>query len=326
MSWDRPQPEDIWEFARAKRQGIWHAQNRCMRFLNGAGDDIPGVTVDLYGDLIQTQLFDHSASPECEKMEKLLIQRLKPRFLVRKIRISPDGASLQSPKMEIIHNRDHQDHVASGWVVENSVRYFVDLLDTVNPGLFLDMRDNRQRLKDLALGKKVLNLFAYTCSFGVVAAVGGAALVHNVDISQKILDRGKKNLDGNGSDHSKVEFIRRDSREFLQSGVESDAKYDLIVLDPPSFSRSKMGVFSVSSEMQDLIKQCLMLLVEGGWLLVATNWSKLTPVRFAEWIEGAAGQANCTLSAVERGKPQKDFPRKGEMPESAMQYFWVQKA
>ena len=123
-------------------------------------------------------------------------------------------------------------------VLEYGHRFYVNLHDYLDTGLFLDHRETRRMVGEEAAGKRVLNLFAYTCSFGVYAAAAGADRVDNLDLSNTYLDWGKRNFTLNDLDPAAHGFLREDALAWLRKAPGQ--KYDLVVLDPPTFSNSKM--------------------------------------------------------------------------------------
>lgn len=160
-------------------------------------------------------------------------------------------------------------------VREGGLRFLVNLEAYQDTGLFLDHRNTRAMVKERAQGKRFLNLFAYTGSFTVYAAAGGAVESDSVDLSNTYLDWAGRNFDLNGIDRSAHRLVRADVFAWLRTQTEGSTLklYDLIVLDPPSFSNSKkmMGVLDVQRDHPWLIRQCLDLLAPGGALLFSTN-------------------------------------------------------
>jgi len=155
-------------------------------------------------------------------------------------------------------------------VHEYGVAFRVNLEDYLDTGLFLDHRETRQIVAKLAQGKRLLNLFAYTCSFSVHAAVQGAAYTKSVDLSNTYTEWGHENFRLNGLNLKLNPIIRADCLAFLQEETE---KYDLIVIDPPTLSRSKKmeGLFDVQADYVDLLHKALRLLLPGGTLFFSTN-------------------------------------------------------
>ena len=160
---------------------------------------------------------------------------------------------------------------------ENSITFNLRVDTGLSPGLFLDQRANRKLLRNLSRNTKVLNLFAYTCSFSVVAALGGATQVTSVDVSQPFLDWGKENFTSNGLPTEGHYFVKADTRDYLTLARKRGWLFNYIILDPPSFSRSKGNTFAVKKELVPMAKNCLDLLVPGGEVLVSTNLSTWSP-------------------------------------------------
>ena len=159
-------------------------------------------------------------------------------------------------------------------VDEYGHRFYVNLHDYLDTGLFLDHRETRRMVGEEAAGKRVLNLFAYTCSFGVYAAAGGADRVDNLDLSNTYLDWGKRNFTLNDLDPAAHGFLREDALAWLRNAPGD--KYDLIVLDPPTFSNSKMmnDVLDTQRDHAELINRSLDRLLPGGTLYFSTNYRK----------------------------------------------------
>lgn len=158
-------------------------------------------------------------------------------------------------------------------VTESGHRFLVNLEAYLDTGLFLDHRNTRAMVGARARGKRLLNLFCYTGSFSVYAAAGGAASSLSVDMSNTYLDWARRNFELNGLDLRRHRLLRADVVAFLRDAVKQEQRYDLIVLDPPSFSSSKkmQGVFDVQRDHVELIKNCLALLAPQGELFFSTN-------------------------------------------------------
>ena len=161
-------------------------------------------------------------------------------------------------------------------VCEYGVKFKVNLIDYLDTGLFLDHRETCQRVARLSKGKWLLNLFSYTCSFSVQAAVQGAAYTKSVDLSNTYCDWGKENFLLNNCSLKTNEVIRADCLKFLEEERLSIHKYDLIVIDPPTVSRSKKmdQMFDIQLDYIDLITKALDLLREEGVLFFSTNSRK----------------------------------------------------
>jgi len=159
-------------------------------------------------------------------------------------------------------------------VIEGDLKFRVNLSNYLDTGLFLDGRKKRALIRHEAGGKRVLNLFAYTCSLSVAAAIGGAAQVDSVDLSNTYLEWGKLNFALNGlSVSDELTLIRTDVLQFLDQPKVKKSRWDIIILDPPSFSNSKKmpETLDIRRDYRELISKSLALLSPGGTLYFSTN-------------------------------------------------------
>ena len=162
-------------------------------------------------------------------------------------------------------------------VTEAGIRYGLDFAAGYSHGLFLDQRANRAQLR-LLRPKKLLNTFAYTCSFSVVGALAGAETL-SVDLSKKSLDRGKQNLELNDVKEGKHRFIADDAMQLIPRLETRGERFDVIILDPPTFSRNNQGrLWQVEQHFEDLVNAALEIAMPKCSILLSTNCTKLDPV------------------------------------------------
>jgi len=164
-------------------------------------------------------------------------------------------------------------------VEEGGLKFLVNLDDYLDTGLFLDHRLTRARLRERARGARFLNLFCYTASATVYAASGGARGTVSVDLSNSYLDWAAQNFKLNGLDPAHHRLERADCRQWLREAAGNDASFDLILLDPPTFSNSKrmQGVLDIQRDHPELIELCMRLLAARGLLLFSTNAQRFRP-------------------------------------------------
>jgi 23S rRNA (cytosine1962-C5)-methyltransferase len=176
-------------------------------------------------------------------------------------------------------------------IVENGLKFLISLDAGYSTGLFLDQRENRRRLLTSNLrGKTVLNTFAYTCAFSVAAARAGA-IVTSLDLSKRYLDWGRDNFRLNGIDPVAHDFIYGDCFDWLARLAKKGRSYDMVLLDPPTFSTVKKGrAFSAEKDYAKLVALAEPLVKAGGTLFCSTNARLLSPQRF--------------MDAVQRGSPR----------------------
>jgi 23S rRNA (cytosine1962-C5)-methyltransferase len=194
------------------------------------------------------------------------------------------GEVLQLPRGAVVLKRRERQRGTSQYertgrrgedfiVGEAGLRFIVNLEAYLDTGLFLDHRITRSMVRERAAGKRVLNLFAYTGSFTVYAAHGGARESVSVDISNTYQHWARRNFELNGLDLSRHRLVRADVVAFLRDAIQAGERFDLIVLDPPTFSNSKkmQVALDVQRDHPQLIADCLRLLSPGGELFFSTN-------------------------------------------------------
>ena len=244
------------------------------RLFHGRGRRWPGLeqlTVDWLQGVLLVALFKEPEPEQLEALRQLLQdlaqtpawQRSGAHTLVLQLRYLP------SSPVEWL-----QGEPIDEWTLtEGGLRYQVDLGQKQNNGLFLDMRYGRDWVRAHAEGKRVLNLFAYTCGFSVAAIAGGASHVVNLDMSRAALNRGRDNHRLNGHDLSRVGFLGHDLFKSW-SKVKSGGPYDLVIIDPPSFQK---GSFLLTKDYQRVLRRLPELLTAQGTVLACMNDPAMGP-------------------------------------------------
>lgn len=299
----------------AKRSPLIESRaTQAFRVFSGQADGLDGVFIDVYGEgavLIvyegrapRAMLEKHAAEDVLAALRPLGVRAvyLKP-FMKDRSKIGgelPEGVTDPAPAAgeplpETLLIREHD------WTLE------VRLYDGLSTGLFLDQRENRRWVSEWvgarARGKgepvHVLNTFAYTCAFSVAAAVGGGpdrVVTASVDVSGRYLDWGKRNFQHNGLDPSRHRFAKMDTFEFLGYAARKGMRFDLIVLDPPSFASGskKKGIrpWSSVADYARLVREAAALAAPGGVLFASTNTQELCrPGRLEREITAGLGRA-----------------------------------
>jgi len=293
------------------RRGL-KLNTNAMRLVNGSGDGLEGLIVDRFDKHFVIYFSDERWHAYKEIISGILREQFEVKYLICKNRLVSGSAS--DIASDVLIGRDNSQTV----VEENGLRFRVDLNDTLNSGLFLDMRHNRQIIAGLVKGKKVLNCFAYTCSFGVYCRSAGALGVANVDISLKSLARGRYNYELNHLVPAQDEFIRAPAVRYLQRAGVKNNFFDLIILDPPSFSRFEGKVFSVKKDMPALIEKAMRALTTEGALFISTNLSLISCLRLEAWARSAAKNSGRKVAGVKRLGQDIDFRASNSMKESSL--------
>ncbi len=191
-------------------------------------------------------------------------------------------------------------------VVEHAARYLVRPPVGLSVGLFLDMREVRAWVYRNVARRSVLNLFAYTCAFGVSAMLGNAARVVNIDLSRAYLDWGKDNYRANDLACDSRDFIYGDAFDWLARFHRRSTRFDLVIVDPPSFSSTP---FSVTRDYPKLVEAAARVVQQAGILVAATNHAGTSDKRFEGWLQAGLQSAGRHAEVAQRWhEPQPDFP------------------
>ena len=308
---DKAQVITLLEQAFAKRDALSSVTD-AWRLVNGFGDGLEGLVLAQYGRHFVAQIFDADWHEHGQVLADLLKARFNAEYFIVKDRTASAAAQPEAFRTAVWLDSGSSQTV----VQERGLKFGVDLNDTLNSGLFLDMRRNRAMVAALARGRKVLNCFAYTCSFGVHCRAQGASLVVNVDVGRKCLDRGRQNYELNRLPFEKNEFIRADAVEYLERAVRKDNRFGMIILDPPSFARHEGKTFSVKKDMAALVASAMKVLDPGGVIFVSTNYSLMTHEDLEGMILDAAG--SLSFGKIDYMGQDEDFVGSGLMQESCL--------
>lgn len=280
---------------------------QALRWVNGPGDELPGVVVDRFSEHAVLSVTSPEATARRLEIAGLLLEA-GARGVYLKIRVRADPRRVdveESAPRQAVAGKDAPDPLQ---VTELGATFAVSLGDGLSTGLFLDQRDNRRKVRALASGRRVLNLFCYTGAFSVAAALGGAREVVSVDTSGRALERAKENFRLNGLDPSGHTFVREDVERYLGRLSRRNQRFDLIVLDPPSFSGGPRGVLSAARDYERIARLSLARLGERGSLLAVTNHQKTTVSVFRRMLRAAADAAGLTDVKIRSLRPGLDCP------------------
>ena len=282
------------------------------RLFHGVAEGHPGLTIDKYGPLILAQSF---RKPLTESEIAFLTERYGD-FLVYNHR----GAKRERFAF-------HQPETVALEAVtarELGLEYHIEARHRgIDPYLFLDLRCGRRWLRDQVKGKTVLNVFAYTCGLGVVAASSGASEVWNVDFSASALEVGRKNFENNGLPLEPHRFLQEDyfAAVWQLSGIGVKGKrarrsfrklsarqFDLVLLDPPARAKGSFHTVDLVNDYQSVFKPALLCCAPGGTILATNNVGSVEREEFAEVLLRCAEKAGRPLRALQWLVPDEDFP------------------
>lgn len=284
------------------------SRTNAIRLINAEGDGIPGLIVDSYADVLVIQVSHAGIERLKPQIISLLQQEFKPKAIFEK------STSFLRKKegMQEIRAQLFGEPIQEVEIVENGLRYSVDLLEGQKTGLFLDMREMRLLVRNLTAGKRVLNCFAYTGGFSLSALAGGASHVDSVEISAKCAPRIEKNLQLNGlSGH---QFFSSDVFDFFKT---CSWNYDLVILDPPAFVKKREDIATAFRAYKDLNRHAMEKMAPNTLLLTCSCSYHVEEPLFQNILFRAAHEAGRTVRILEKHRQAHDHPISIFHPESA---------
>ncbi|MBO4218299.1 MAG: class I SAM-dependent rRNA methyltransferase [Erysipelotrichaceae bacterium] len=309
------------EYAWKYRRDVMDDTDSC-RVIFGESDGLPGLTVDRYRDVLVTQIVSYGM----ERIKDDIFQSLLEVFAQEGIEIN---ALYERNDVAIRRLEGLEEYKDYYWrregfdrreveITENGIRYIVDYIDGQKTGFFLDQRYNRLLVQQLARGKRVLDCFTHTGSFALNAAKGGAAKVTAVDISESAIEMARRNAELNGL---KINFAVKDVFDYLE---EIDRKaYDLIILDPPAFTKSRETVRNAYNGYKNINKQAIKKLGKGGYLVSCSCSHFMNRQLFEQMLQEAAREMNVELRQVSFSQQSKDHPILMNVPETDYLKFYI---
>lgn len=301
------------------------AQTNAYRLLHGATDGFPGLYIDRYGDYLLAQI-SAETSPGHEEILEKCRQYMHARgvYWLRLDRHIREAAP-HTARPQLLTGTPTPSKFP---VRENHLEFEIDFHHSYSVGLFLDQRENRRRVAsghiDHALHwhseapgapAEVLNCFAYTCGFSVAAARAGHRTT-SLDLSKNYLEWGKRNFQRNGLNPELHAFIRGDTFDWLRRLRKQERSYRLVILDPPTFSKSKLtGLFRAVRHYDKLVAAAVPLVARGGFLLACCNTRKYPARAFQNDVHRAVLQTNRRVNQAFHSPPPFDFaPSRNEPP------------
>lgn len=308
---------DAWEY-RKKTVDI----SSC-RVIFGEADFLPGLVVDKFSDVLVVQ----SLALGIDRLKDTILERLvavmkEDGINIRGIYERSDAKVRTQEGMERIKGFLSEPFDTKVEIVENGVKYIVDVEDGQKTGFFLDQKYNRLAIQKLCNGAKVLDCFTHTGSFALNAGVGGAASVLGVDASQLGVDQATENAKLNGIE-DRVKFMCADVFDLLPELEEKGEKYDVVILDPPAFTKSRNSVKNAIKGYREINLRGLKLVKDGGYLATCSCSHFMTPDLFTQTIGQAAKSVHKRLKQVEYRQQSPDHPILWAADESYYLKFYI---
>lgn len=332
LKFEVPADFSNWPALALRQACIEPALTDAYRLVHGAADGRPGCYVDRLGPYLLCQ----SSHPVAKDPWPWMVASLGAAGVYHKLhRRRLEGMEPAEAAPRLWWGKP----APSRFVIrENGLRFELSFEEGYSVGLFLDQRDNRRRVLtghvaahfplwrpapgETKGAREVLNTFAYTCGFSVAAARAGAR-VTSVDLSHKYLEWGRRNFQLNGLDPSEHEFVSGDVRDWLRRYQRRGRRFDLVLLDPPTFSRSKTGgVFRVEKDLAAVVTAAALVVRAGGVLFVSSNAAQWPPRGFVEAVHAGVQAAGRRIQQEHFVSQPPDFPVHPEEP-AHLKCLWL---
>jgi len=286
-----------------RKKHIDQTTTNVYRLVNSYGDALPEVTIDVYNKNLLVQYFKLYEKHSKDRIYSELNDILAPESITEKTRLKGEDI-----KTHLVSGKEIPRNIV---VLENGIKFNISFLEGGGTGLFLDQRDNRKKIQALANNKEILNCFCYTSSFSIYTSLGGATKTTNIDLSKKAIEWSKNNFLLNQLDVNNHEFIIGDVWEWLKRFQKKGRTFDVIIIDPPSFSTSKTTVFTVEKDIPRLIGAGLNILREDGILAFSTNIAKINFSKFFQLLSRAKDFTQKTHKLIDVSSQGLDYPTDG---------------
>ena len=325
--------EAFWErrlrYAWEYRKTVMGDDLSCCRVIFGEADSFPGLTVDRFGDILVAQTLSLGIEQRKSLLFPMLARILREDGqVIRGIYERNDVSIREREGMQQNKGFFPLENLATPEstqteIVENGIRYLVDFENGQKTGFFLDQKYNRQAVARLSRGKRVLDCFTHTGSFGLNAAMGGAVHVHSVDISETAVEMARENARRNGL-LDVMDFEAANVFDLLPSlpcGAKSD--YDFVILDPPAFTKSRQTVEHAMRGYKEINLRAMKLLPRGGYLATCSCSHFMTDALFRDMLRSAAFDAGVSLRQIEARQQSPDHPILWNVPETDYLKFYL---
>lgn len=250
-----------------RRRARLPAETTCFRWID---EELPGVTVDRFGAVAVLSLYRDAPDEQAIADALLGLDGVESVYVKRRPRearkLANEAPEVLAPPLPIAGKP-----IDTLQVLEQGAKFEIRPGNGLSVGLYLDARDARAFVRREAKGRRVLNTFSYTCGFGVLAHLGGAARAVNLDASRKVLDWGERNLSLNGFTPDRYDFVSGDTFDWLARFAKKGEQFELVILDPPGFATTRTSRFTAQRDYHRLVQAAVEVLAPKGLLLAMCN-------------------------------------------------------
>ena len=302
------------EYAWAYRKTVLRPEDlTCCRVIFGEADQMPGLTVDRFGTVLVAQILSVGMEARKEQLLPLLARVLRADgqqidgIYQRNDAALRDKEGLEQGKGWLEIPAEQHPASTETEICENGVYYNVDFENGQKTGFFLDQKFNRRAVANIARGKTVLDCFTHTGSFALNAALGGAAHVTAVDVSESAVEMARRNAARNGLE-DRMDFVCEDVFDLLPRLEREGSPYDFIILDPPAFTKARRTAQNAMRGYKEINYRAMRLLPRGGYLATASCSHFASEAMFIKMLHAAAHDAGRQLRQIEVRQQAPDHP------------------
>ncbi len=288
-------------------------ETNALRLVHGESDGLPGLVVDRYADVLVVQILTAGAELWRENLVEALVQLTGVKTVVERSDVDVRSLEGLEARSGVLRGKDPGPIE----IVENGLRFKVDVVNGQKTGFYIDQRRNRQRVGQLAAGREVLNCFCYTGGFSVYALAHGAKNVASVDSSTEALEMGKRHLALNSLPADQAEWIEGDVFKVLRTLRDQGRSFDMVILDPPKFAPTAAQAERAARGYKDINLLGLKLLNPGGILATFSCSGGIPAELFQKIVAGAALDAGVEARIVQTLTQGPDHPVALSFPEGA---------
>ncbi len=284
--------------------------NTGFRVVHGENDGLPGLVLDEYADVAVLKLYTTAWLPHLRTIVPLIAELLEPESLV--LRLSRNIAEQMPDSLHEGSALIGRPPTEPVMIRENGLRFESHPITGQKTGYFLDHRDNRRMVRDLAEGARVLDMFSCSGGFSIHAAAGGARKVHSVDLSGHAIETARRNMAHNASDPRiaacEHQLTVGDAFETMHGLIDRNERFDMVIVDPPSFAQRKVNVPAALRAYAKLTTLAIELVPDGGILVQASCSSRVSAEAFHQTVTDAAAASSADLDVIERTSHCVDHP------------------
>ena len=293
---------DAWEYRKTV------CDTTSCRLIFGEADFLPGIVVDKFEDVLVVE----SLALGIDRLKEKILNEVKKilkndDIIIRGIYERSDSKVRLEEGLERFKGFIGDEFDTKVLISENDVKYYVDVCDGQKTGFFLDQKYNRRAVAGICKDKEVLDCFTHTGSFALNAVKGGAKHVTAVDISQTGIDQARENAELNGFG-SKMDFVVSDVFDYLPKVLNEGKKFDVVILDPPAFTKSRDSVKNASKGYKEINLRAMKILKDGGYLATCSCSHFMTQELFLQAVASAAKDAHKRIRQVEYRTQGPDHP------------------